>query len=421
MDTKEKNRDGTRRPRQDAPPRQAERTVPRREQPPRRRPPEEPAPRQRRTPPQDASVPRTAPQGTGPRKSAPQPTAQERAVARKKAEARQREAQKRAAENSRKKNALRNMLSDTPQTAEPRDRLAESQRRKARQAAAAEHRRRQARRHDTPAVIYTAPQAFNRHRLFVQLLTVTAVVVALVMGMSIFFKVKTVTVAGSQVYSAWTVREASGIQEGDNLLTFNRARANAQIRAKLPYVEKSRIGIKLPDTVILYIEEMDVAYAIQSDDSTWWLMNSGGRVVEQIDGRKAEEHTQILGITLDNPKAGEDAVAMEDAPIETDESGEYIPAMVTGAQRLHSAMQILKALEDNDIVGQAASVNVSFLDDIILWYGTRFQINLGDTGRMDYKIACMNDGIAAMSQYDSGILDVSFSFWQDQIGYTPFE
>jgi len=39
-----------------------------------------------------------------------------------------------------------------------------------------------------PADIYTEPQAFNRSRFLVQLLTVTAVVVALVLGLSVFFK-----------------------------------------------------------------------------------------------------------------------------------------------------------------------------------------------------------------------------------------
>jgi hypothetical protein len=32
----------------------------------------------------------------------------------------------------------------------------------------------------------------------------------------------------------------------------------------------------------------------------------------------------------------------------------------------------------------------------------------------------MNDAILAMSDYQSGILDVSFTHWKDQVGYTPF-
>ena len=92
----------------------------------------------------------------------------------------------------------------------------------------------------------------------------------------------------------------------------------------------------------------------------------------------------------------------------------------TGAQRLTAAMQILRALEENDIVGSAASVDVTRIEDIILWYGTRYQVNLGDSSRLEYKIACMNDAILQMSDYQSGILDVSFTIRHNEAVFTPF-
>ena len=47
--------------------------------------------------------------------------------------------------------------------------------------------------------------------------------IAIGMGLSIFFKVDTITVTGAQKYTAWMVREASGIEEGDGLLTLSKA------------------------------------------------------------------------------------------------------------------------------------------------------------------------------------------------------
>lgn len=273
----------------------------------------------------------------------------------------------------------------------------------------------------TPAVIYTEPAPFNRNRLLVQLITVVAVVLALVMGLSVFFKVEVITVTGADTYSAWTIRENSGIKIGDNLLTFSKARASGQIKANLPYVESVRIGIKLPNTVNIMIEEADVVYAIKSHDGTWWLMNSSGKVVEQSNAAMATNYTQVLGVTLDNPSLSQQGIATEDVPTATDAFGELVPVTVTGAQRLNVALQILQALEDNDIVGDAASVDVSRLEDIVLWYGTRYQVNLGDSTRLDYKIACMNDVVLQMSDYQSGILDISFNNFGNKVGYTPFE
>ena len=282
----------------------------------------------------------------------------------------------------------------------------------------------------TPAVIYTQPAVFNRNRLVIQLVTVTAVVLALVIGLSVFFKVGHIYVSGAEVYSESSITEVCGINKGDNLLPFSHARAAALIRANRPYVREVRFGIKLPDTVNIIIEEDDVVYAIKDQTGQWWLMNSDGRVVEQGNNAKVANHTQVLGVALQDPVPDERGVALESAPAaedataETAAQGETVPASVpvttTGAQRLDAALQILKALENNDIVGSAASVDVSRIDDIILWYGTRYQVNLGDNSGLDHKIACMNAVIAQMSEYQSGVLDCSFTIWPNQVGYTPF-
>ena len=296
--------------------------------------------------------------------------------------------------------------------------------RREKRAAEAEKKRKRAQQLKTPAVIYTQPVTFNSRRLAIQLATILAVVLALVLGMSVFFKVEVISVVGANVYSEWTIREQSGINEGDNLLTFGRTKASGQIIANLPYVKSARIGIKLPDTVIIEIEEEAVVYSIQDQDGVWWLINSDGKVVEQTSAQSAKTHTQVLGVTLYQPQPGEPGIATEEAPTETDASGEAVQVLVTGAQRLNAALKILQALELNDIVGDAASVDVSQLQDIILWYGTQYQVNLGSINNskydIAYKITYMKNAILQMSDYQTGVLDVSFTTWPDQLGYTPF-
>ncbi len=414
---------GTRRPAQ--PPRKAAAQRPRQPQEGRR-------PSATRREPGEEAVRFTAPQGAGTRKSAPQRTPQQQK------EAQRRAAQKRKNQPAPEPNQKRTLKDNPLQSfisgvkAKPEEKTDAEGRAKARQekkAAAEARKKKQAQRHNTPAVVYTEPKVFNSSRLLMQMITVAAIVAALIMGMSVFFKVKTITVSGAETYSPWAVREASGISEGDGLLTFSRAKATAQITAKLPYVEKSRIGIKLPDTVMIYIEEADVAYAIQDDTGSWCLISSDGRIMDMVTQTEASQHTQILGVRIYKPELGQQAVAQEAAAPESTESTDpsaptaptEAPVMTaTGALRLSTALQIVKALEANDIVGQAASVDVSHLEDIMLWYGTRYQVNLGDINRMDYKVACMNDVILQLSEYQSGILDISFTIWADKVGYTPF-
>jgi len=273
-----------------------------------------------------------------------------------------------------------------------------------------------------PEVVYIPSRPFSRNRLLLQLTTVVAVVLAITFGMSIFFKVENITVSGASKYSAWTVKEASGISEGDNLLSFGKIKAAGNIIAALPYVKNAQIGIKLPDTVNIVVEELDVAYAIADGGGIWWLMTSGGRVVDRVDSATAGDYTKVLGVVLHQPAAGSDAVAQEQQPEDpSDPSAPTVPVTVTGKQRLEVALSILEYLEGHSLMGMVASVDVSSLENIELWYGQQYLVRLGDTTQLAHKIDWMRKAVNQLQDYDTGLLDISFSLLEDQVIYEAFE
>lgn len=283
-------------------------------------------------------------------------------------------------------------------------------------------------------VVYTPGKPFNRNRLFLQLAVVAAVVLAIFGSLSLFFKVKvdhkdrrsgekvtTVLVSGNEKYSASAIIQASGIRDGDSLLSVNSAKIGGQIIAKLPYVESVRVGIKLPDTVNIEVEELDVVYAVTDTSGGWWFMTSEGRLVEMTDATSAAGYTKIKGIQLDLPIAGQQAVAVEptqEPAEEGEETTEEPPAVITNAQRLETALSILQYLESNDILGEVVSVDVTNMGNVEMQYAQRFRILLGDPSRLEYKV---NMAVAAVNQlkdYDRGTLDVSFMA-REEVVYTP--
>lgn len=275
-------------------------------------------------------------------------------------------------------------------------------------------------------VVYTQPGPFQKSRFLLHLAAAVAVVLALLFGMSIFFKVETVTVSGVNKYTQWDVRQASGIQEGENLLTLSKARLSSNIRSNLPYVDKVRIGIKLPDTVKIEIVELDVVYAVEEADGDWWLMRADGGIVDQTTAAGAESYTKVLGVQLSEPAVGQQAVANQPVSEETTPEGQPIPATVNAAQQLDTAVSLLQYLEDNGVIGDIASVDVTDVNDLQLWYADRFQIQLGDSTQLSYKIRLMKTAVDEyMESYDSGVLDVSLTIQPDpekeyQVIYTPF-
>lgn len=272
----------------------------------------------------------------------------------------------------------------------------------------------------TPDVVYTPAKPFSRSRLLLQLVTVVAVVLALTFGMSIFFKVEHVMVYGAEKYDAWTIKNESGIQEGDNLLGFGEIQAVGKIQAALPYVKNVRIGIKLPDTVNIIIEELDVAYAVQDGADRWWLITADGKVLEETTVEMAESYTQILGVRIADPVANQQAYAWEYQADSTDPTAEPAVITVSAQERLNTALSILQYLEDNSVMGLVATVDVEDLADIELWYGQQYQVRLGDSSQLSYKVRCMCEAVAQLKDYDTGLLDISFMLIQDQVIYEPF-
>ena len=272
-------------------------------------------------------------------------------------------------------------------------------------------------RKSTADVVYTPAPQFSRNRLLLRLATVVAVVLALVFGVSIFFKVENVVVTGANKYSAYAVKEASGIKIGENLLSFGKTEAYGRIIANLPYVESVHIGIKLPDTVNIVIKELDVVYSVQDSADAWWRMTSDGRIIERA--VNAGDCTKVLGVKLESPMVGQTAVAYERPADPTGEATQ--PVTVRGSDKLSAALSILQYLEDCSIIGEAASVDV---EDLELWYGKQYQVKLGDTSQLKYKIQCMNEAIngeSGLQEYDSGVLDISFTLKKDQIVYDPLD
>lgn len=272
--------------------------------------------------------------------------------------------------------------------------------------------------HVTPEVVYLAPKPFSRNRLILRLATVVAVVLALMMGLSIFFKVEKIEVSGCSQYTAWQIQQASGIEYGDQLLTFSVPRAAGKIRNALPYVKTVRIGISLPDTVKIEIVETAVTYGFEDQNGNLWLVDSAGKIVEQATA--GSRYAKISGVTIDNPVVGGQALAHPDDGIPTDPEGNTLPVTVTAGQKFNAILQIAQGLERYGIIGQIASVDVTDYYGIQLWYGEKFHVLLGDTNELDRKIRYLKafvDDYTENRPYEAGVLDLTDPNW---IEYSSF-
>ena len=270
-------------------------------------------------------------------------------------------------------------------------------------------------------VVYTQPGLHDRRLVILYLVSVLGVVLAFVFSIAIFFKASTVTVSGNEKYTTEEIIAASGVRPGENLLGVNRAKISSRIRENLPYVYSVRVGIKLPDTVRIEVVELEVVYAAEADDGSWWLLRSDGVIVEKTNSADAAQHTKIAGVLLTNPQVGKRAEAAQPLPDETTPDGETVPITVTGAEQLDVAISLMQYLEESGILGEIATIDVGDLGNLEMWYGTQFRVLLGDTTDLKNKVFAVKGAIDKSGDTEQRILDATFTTGPNQVISWPLK
>ena len=306
-----------------------------------------------------------------------------------------------------------------------------------------------------------------------RLLIMAAIVAAVIFGVAIFFKVNTVEVQGNAIYSAEEIRSASGIQKGDNLFTLNKEAAAGSIKASLPYVETVSIIRFLPDKIVIEVKESDATFAVTTDTNTTWLINSVGKALEQISDSApdsaltaepaapdaeapVEEPVEQPAENTDSENAGEDeaqqpsenpdaasgeqtqqpsdtadaaggdtaaeASAADTSAIQAD--GKRIPRILgvtvnsptvgsvvtaTNPASLNAALAVIAELDGTGLLDHIVSINAEKEYDIVLQYDGRYEIRLGGTEELSYKIDYLTVILSKLSDFQAGVIDLTFS------------
>ena len=228
-----------------------------------------------------------------------------------------------------------------------------------------------------------------------RILIMLAIVGAIVLGVAIFFRVNIIDVQGNVIYSADQVREASGVEVGDNLLTVNRAAINGKIQARMPYVQDVSVGLILPDTVVIQIKESEIAGLVQSDTGSNWYINTQGRVLGSSMEGFSGQIVQLDGFTIVAPKAGDDAQASEDQQ-----------------ENMTAALEVIQQMEGTGLIEQVTSIDAAKSYDLVLYCGDQLEIMLGGTEQLEYKIQYLQVVLDNLEDYQTGIIDLTFDVEQ---------
>lgn len=215
------------------------------------------------------------------------------------------------------------------------------------------------------------------------------IIVALVFGMSVFFRVSEINVTGNTVYTDEEIIEVSGISMGDNLFFLNRLSAMGRINARLPFVETAEISRVLPGTVTISITE-STAIAYLANEDGLWAVDKNCKVLSNVSQENFGSMIQVTGVKPISPAVGESVAAGE--------------AEGSKVEYLKEILGMIWALE---LQGDIADINMSNVSNPQFRYLDRFTVMLGVNENVDYKFQLMIAAVQKLKSGDSGVLDLS--------------
>lgn len=208
-----------------------------------------------------------------------------------------------------------------------------------------------------------------------KLLSVLLICGCLVAAITLFFRVDTVVITGERRYTEEEIRAASGVVDGDNLFLLNKYQVIRDIAEALPYIEieNTHIQRKLPDTLLIQVQECGDPLAWEQDGIVW-LVSPAGKIVEQK--TSADGYPTISGCRLLAPSVGTQIALDTEHDIQR-----------------QSLLRLLAALEE---AGKLSGVDAIYLDDlscITMDYMGRFTVKMNYDADFDYKLRTLDGAL----------------------------
>lgn len=229
-----------------------------------------------------------------------------------------------------------------------------------------------------------------------KLLCVLAVVAALTVGATVFFRVETITVTGNQRYTQEEIVAASGIELGDNLYSLNKVRINQNIRTVLPYIGDLTINRSLPSSIVITVTEWEAVAQIAVPDpervdalQRELAEQAGeGEDVPAVAAAQEPWLISVKGKLLEPAAPDSSAIMVTGLTPLAPQAGSMLSVPEGEQTRLKALTGLLEALGEAGIQSQISSVR---LEDTYLSvrYAGRFDVKMEPNDDFAYNVRLM--------------------------------
>lgn len=215
-------------------------------------------------------------------------------------------------------------------------------------------------------------------------LILTAVVI--VVALTLFFKVRQVTVIGNSRYTVEEILAVCAVSEGDNLVLLDKYQIAQRLYTELPYITGVRINRDFPDGLKVEVTETRASLALESG-GVCWLLNEDGKVLEAVESAHAQGYLLLRGMTARDIAVGQPLELAQDGPIT--------------AQRL---LELIAALRERGMLEKTGSIDAGNAEILHIAYDGRFDVELFYDADFAFKMDCLNAVVGELEPNETGII-----------------
>ncbi len=212
---------------------------------------------------------------------------------------------------------------------------------------------------------------------------------ALLLGVSVFFKISVIKVEGSTRYTPEQVVQASGIKTGDNLFFVNKFDATSRIFKYLPYAETVTMKRDLPNIIVISIKDAEAVAYIQDGDSRW-LMDKSCKLLEKTQDESASGLIPISGASPAQPEAGQ-------------------KLKLGDSTKQNALFQLMSEFVSRGMLKDVRKIDLANPGDIKFYYLGRFNVKLGNSEDIKAKLDLLQTALDSkrITPTATGTIDLS--------------
>ena len=225
-------------------------------------------------------------------------------------------------------------------------------------------------------------------------------ITVIVLSLTVFFKIDTITVNGTSRYDAQQIISVSGIQKGKNLFLSRVGKAQENISTQLTYISQVTVSRKIPSTIVIDVVGANADFCYQTSGG-YALTDSESRVLEIVNADAVPKTSALI-----KTNGTFAAVVGEHVSVDKNKTDEQ---KEKDEKELEILKKVMLAIDESGIK-DITEINIMAPTDIYIVYQNRFRLNLGNTLELTYKLKSAVEIIAQedeISQSTSGEINLN--------------